>query len=349
VGSGRLGLVTIAVEFHWPHSCGRLLSMTQTANMILAALQMGSHPEGTQATLEHVLSFESDIKDAHCDLLVLPEALLGGYPKGSDFGTRVGYRTAAGRDQYLAYWQQAIELDGPQIASLCQLACRCETDLVVGVIERAGSSLYCSAVFISANQGVIATHRKLVPTASERLIWGRGEAGDMPVVELSAGRTVAAICWENYMPLYRAAMYQYDIDVWCAPTVDDRDVWQASMRHIACEGRQFLISACQVQPSAEVLGLSLDHWPADTPLIRGGSVIVSPFGDILAGPLHEQTGLIHAAVDKDDIIRSRYDLDVSGHYARPDLFTLSQRLPDDHPDVQDSHEPMNKSTQSVDE
>lgn len=305
--------------------------MTDRQHTVLAALQLGSDPDGTAATLERILAFESEIRHADCDLLVLPEALLGGYPKGADFGTRIGYRTPAGREQYLAYWQQAIELDGPELIELSDLAHRCRTDLVIGIVERSGSSLYCSAVFIDASEGVVATHRKLVPTASERLIWARGDAADMPVVELSAGRTVAAICWENYMPLYRAAMYQQQIDIWCAPTVDDRDVWQASMRHIACEGRQFLISACQVQASPATLGIEVDHWPADTPLNRGGSLIVSPYGDILAGPIHEQTGLIHARIDRHDLIRSRYDLDVCGHYARPDLFTLSQRQPDRPP------------------
>jgi nitrilase len=289
---------------------------------IVAALQLGSSAEGSASTLTRILSFKQAIQDSHCDLLVLPEALLGGYPKGADFGTRVGYRTEQGRAEYLAYFQQAIDMDGPEIQALTELALACNTSIVIGIIERGGSTLYCTALLIS-QVGVISKHRKLMPTASERLIWGQGDGSTIPVMNTSAGRVGAAICWENYMPLLRSTMYAKGMDIWCAPTVDDRDIWQASMRHIAYEGRNFLVSACQYQ-GPPTQGRILDQaWPVDKPLIRGGSVIVSPMGEVLAGPLYNEEGLISAKIDLDDIIKARYDLDPAGHYCRPDIFKLT--------------------------
>ena len=290
---------------------------------VIAALQLGSEASGTQATLDKILSNEQAIKASGCDLLVLPEALLGGYPKGADFGTRVGYRTSAGREDFLQYWQQAIDLDGAEVKALAELAKTCNTTMIIGVIERGGSTLYCTALFLSNQGEVVAKHRKLIPTASERLIWGQGDGSTLPVVETTAGRIGAAICWENYMPLLRTAMHAKGLDIWCAPTVDDRDIWQTSMRHIAYEGRSFLVSACQYQPEPAGAAPGDNTWPAGKPLIRGGSVIVSPMGDVLAGPLYNEEGIISAAIDPDDIIRARYDMDPVGHYARPDIFKLT--------------------------
>lgn len=289
----------------------------------IAALQIGSSPQGSAATLSHILSYEEEIRRANCDLLVMPEALLGGYPKGADFGTRVGYRSQEGREEFLRYWQESVEIDGPEVASLAALAGRCNTSLVVGIIERSHTTLYCTALFLSSAGEVVAKHRKLMPTASERLIWGQGDGSTIPVVETPAGRIGAAICWENYMPLLRTAMYAKGIEIWCAPTVDERDIWQVSMRHIAYEGRVFVVSACQYLP-LPLDGIAGDEaWPSDRPLIRGGSVLVSPMGEVLAGPLYNEEGLVCAEIDLHDIVRARYDFDATGHYARPDIFHLS--------------------------
>ena len=289
----------------------------------IAALQLGNDPKSTAATLDKILAYDRDIRESGCDLLVMPEALLGGYPKGADFGTRVGYRSSAGREEFLQYWRQAIDLDGPEVAALSELAKKCNTAMVIGIIERSRATLFCTALFISDNGELLAKHRKLMPTASERLIWGQGDGSTIPVVETSAGRVGAAICWENYMPLLRAAMYAKGIEIWCAPTVDDRDIWQTSMSHIAYEGRNFLVSACQYQPPPTGISVKDATWPKDKPLIRGGSVIFSPMGEVLAGPLYNEEGLISARIDLDDIIKARYDMDPAGHYSRPDIFKLS--------------------------
>ncbi len=291
-----------------------------TQPRIVAALQLGSNPAGTAATLADILAREAEIKASGASLVVLPEALLGGYPKGETFGAQLGFRTPEGRARYADYFKAAITLDGPEIAALAGLSTRTGATLVTGLIERAGGSLFCTAAFITPDAGLVAHHRKLMPTAIERLIWAQGDGSTMPVVATPAGRLAAAICWENQMPLFRAAMYAKGPDIWCAPTVDDRDIWRATMRHIANEGRVFVISACQVQPPP---GGSVANWDADRPLIAGGSVIISPMGDILAGPLGPEPGLLACEIDLAMLPGARFDLDVSGHYARPDLFQLS--------------------------
>ena len=288
----------------------------------VAALQIGSDYAGKAATLRNILAFEDRIAASGASLVVMPEALLGGYPKGEQFGTRLGYRLPEGREAFASYFANAVDLDGPELEDLAGLSTRTGATLVLGVIERAGSSLYCTAVFIEPERGLVASHRKLMPTGTERLIWAQGDGSTMPVVSSAAGKLGAAICWENHMPLFRTAMYAKGVDIWCAPTVDERDVWRSSMRHIAHEGRCFVISACQVQPSPAELGTSVEQWAEDRPLIGGGSMIVGPLGDVLAGPFERETGLITARIDTADLIRARYDFDVVGHYARPDVFSL---------------------------
>ncbi len=296
--------------------------MPPMTKIVVAALQIGSDYAGKAATLRNILGFEDRIAASGARLVVMPEALLGGYPKGEQFGTHLGYRMPAGRDAFARYFDNAIDLDGPEIAELAGLSSRTGATLVVGVIERAGSSLFCTAVFIVPGRGVVARHRKLMPTGTERLIWSQGDGSTLPVVASAAGKLGAAICWENHMPLFRTAMYAKGVEIWCAPTVDERDIWRCSMRHIAHEGRCFVISSCQVQPSPAELGTIVAHWDADRPLIGGGSMIVGPLGDVLAGPLERETALLTAEIDPGDLIRARYDFDVVGHYSRPDVFSL---------------------------
>jgi len=143
----------------------------------------------------------------------------------------------------------------------------------------------------------------------ERLIWGFGDGSTLPVIETGFGRIGAVICWENYMPLLRWHMYAKGVQLYCAPTVDDRETWAVSMRHIAVEGRCFVISACQYSQGGELP-------------IRGGSVIVNPMGKVLAGPCYEDERILTAEVDIGEIAEGKFDLDVVGHYARPDVFRL---------------------------
>lgn len=290
----------------------------------VGALQLGTSPQGTTATLQRILDYEEQIRQQQLSLVVMPEALLGGYPKGEGFGTLLGYRLQEGREAYARYFEQSITVPGSEIAELTGLGARTGAVLVVGVIERDGSTLYCTQVYLDPERGYIGKHRKLMPTATERLIWGQGDGSTLVVAQTDFGRIGGAICWEHYMPMLRTALYAKGLDIWAASTVDTREVWQASMRHIAIEGRCFVVSACQYQPTAATLGQENPvGWDATTPLIDGGSMICDPYGNVLAGPLRGQEGLVTAEIDLAVIPEARYDLDVVGHYARPDVFSLT--------------------------
>ncbi|MFJ4622045.1 nitrilase-related carbon-nitrogen hydrolase [Streptomyces sp. NPDC088812] len=261
--------------------------------------------------------------DHRAEVVVLPEAFLGGYPKGLDFGITVGSRTPAGRDLFRRYHAAAIDIPGPEVAALAALTSELGCHAVVGAVERQGGTLYCVALFFGP-AGYLGLHRKLMPTAAERYLWGQGDGSTLPVVDTGTVRLGAAICWENYMPLFRTAMYAKGVDLWCAPTVDDRDAWQATMRHVALEGRSFVLSANQYM-RRDALPDDLHPVQGDEPdtvLIAGGSVIISPLGEVLAGPLRGGEGILTAELDLDDLARARFDFDPTGHYARPDVFTL---------------------------
>ncbi|WP_199443599.1 carbon-nitrogen hydrolase family protein [Umezawaea beigongshangensis] len=290
----------------------------------VAAVQVGSVLFDTRRTLDRAEALVREAAAGGARLVVLPEALLGGYPKGLDFGVTVGSRSAEGRETFRRYAEAAVDVPGPETARLADLADELDVHLVAGVVERAGGTLYCTAVFLAPGSGVVGTHRKLVPTAAERYLWGRGDGSTMPAVPSPLGVLGAAICWENYMPLFRQAMYSKGVQLWCAPTVDDRDQWQATVRHVALEGRCFVISACQHLVRAD---LPPDVHPVqgdapDTVLIDGGSVVVSPLGEVLAGPLRGGEGVLLAEIDLDDLARAKFDFDAAGHYARPDVFGL---------------------------
>jgi nitrilase len=277
-----------------------------------------------ERTMAKVRARTAEAAAAGAQLVVFPEAFLTAYPKGVTFGAHVGMRSAEGRDAFQRYFESAIDVPGVHTATLSAIAQEHAVHLVIGVIERAGGTLYCTVLFFAPDGALLGTHRKLMPTAMERILWGFGDGSTMPVLDTPIGKLGAVICWENYMPLMRTAMYGKGIELYCAPTVDDRDVWHATMRHIAVEGRCFVLCACQYTTRGDY---PPDHVPvqgeeASTVLIRGGSCIVSPFGEVLAGPLYGATGMLTADVDLGDIARGKYDLDVVGHYARPDVFQL---------------------------
>lgn len=291
----------------------------------VAVVQAGSALFDTPRTLERMEALCQQVGAEEVELAVFPEAYIGGYPKGLDFGARVGSRTMQGRDDFVRYFNSAICVPGPETDRIGSFAVGMRAHLVVGVVERDGGTLYCTALFFSPDGHILGKHRKLVPTASERLIWGQGDGSTLSVFDTPVGKIGAAICWENYMPNLRYAMYAKGINVWCAPTVDDRDTWQTSMRHIAYEGRTFVLSACQYLTRADAPEdyACVQGQDPTTVLIRGGSVIMSPLGEILAGPLYGAEGVLKAEIELEDTVRGKFDLDVCGHYARPDIFQLT--------------------------
>lgn len=288
----------------------------------VAALQIGASKEGTAKTLEKILSYEQELIDKKVKLVVLPEATLGGYPKGSQFGTYLGYRVPEGRKEFAEYFKQSVVVPGPEISQLEGLSSRTGATIAVGVVERGGSTLYCTIVYIDPAKGYVGKHRKLMPTATERLVWGQGDGLTLYVAESKElGKIGGGVCWENYMPLYRASFYAKGINVYVAPTVDDREIWASLIKTIAVEGRLFSISAVPYLPW-EASTRELPGYTREQP-INGGSLIVSPYGDVLAGPFVGAEGLLTAEVDMDIITEARYDLDPAGHYTRPDVFQLT--------------------------
>lgn len=275
-------------------------------------------------TLDRVEQLAMEAADAGARLVLFPEAYIGGYPQGLTFGAAVGSRTPEGHELYRRYWAGAIDVRDQSFDRLSGIAAAAGVYLAVGAIERDGGTLYCSVLFLGPEGELLGKHRKLVPTAAERLVWGRGDGSTLPVIDTEIGRIGAVICWENYMPLLRTAMYAKGVQLYLAPTADDLDTWIATMRHIAMEGRCFVLSACQYLRLADCPpGYASHVTNAVDPLMRGGSCIVAPTGELLAGPTYDTRTILYADLDLDDIARGKYDLDVVGHYARPDIFTLN--------------------------
>lgn len=290
-----------------------------------AVVQAASQPVDPRGSAAKAAALIEEAAGSGAKLIVFPEAFIGGYPKGNSFGTPVGMRKPEGRDAYRRYHEAAIDLDGEEVAVIAEATARTGAFVVVGVIEREAGTLYCTALFFDGERGLVAKHRKLMPTGAERLIWGFGDGSTLPVIETPLGRIGAVICWENYMPMLRMAMYDQGVTLYCAPTADDRDSWPATMRHVALEGRCYVLSACQYVTRGaypEDFECALGDAP-ETVLMRGGSMIVAPLGEILAGPHYEGETILYADIEPDAVIRGKYDFDVVGHYSRPDVFSLS--------------------------
>jgi nitrilase len=289
----------------------------------VGVVQAGSVVFDREATLDKLAKLAAEAGAGGARLVVFPEAFLSGYPRGVDFGTVIGNRTPEGREQFRRYWDSSVDVPGPTVDRLVEIAAENDQHLVVGVVEREGGTLYCTALFISPD-GLLGKHRKLMPTAAERSVWGFGDGSTLPVVDTPLGRIGAVICWENYMPLLRMAMYAKGVQLWCAPTADGRESWLPTMRHIALEGRCFVLSCNQFTRRRDFpadLPNDLADGPDDV-VSTGGSCIVGPLGQVLAGPAWDGEEILYADVDLDDIIRAKFDFDVTGHYARPDIFRL---------------------------
>jgi nitrilase len=290
---------------------------------VVAVVQAAPVAFDRERTLEKLHSLAGQAAGKSARLVLFPEAFVSAYPRGLDFGAVVGSRTDEGREQFRRYWESSVDVPGPAVDAMGRTAKRYRIYLVVGVVERDRGTLYCSVLFFGPDGSYLGKHRKVMPTASERLVWGFGDGSTMPVFETPLGRLGAVICWENYLPLMRASMYAKGIELYCAPTADPRDSWIASMRHIAVEGRCFVLSCNQFNRRrdypADYSALGDDP---DAIVTRGGSCIVDPFGNFLAGPNTEDEVILTAEIDRAQIIRGKFDLDVVGHYARPDIFQL---------------------------
>lgn len=301
------------------------MTRTQTISYKAAVAQAASCPDDTMASAAKAATLIDEAAKAGARLIVFPEAFLGGYPKGASFGAPVGMRRPEGREAFRLYWEQAIDLDGPEVETIAAATAATGLFAVIGCIERELGTLYCTVLFFDGKAGLVGKHRKLMPTAGERLIWGFGDGSTMPVFDTTLGRIGAVICWENYMPMLRMHMFSQGISIYCAPTADDRDTWLPSMRHVALEGRCFVLTACQhIRRGAYAADVecALGDDP-ETVLMRGGSAIVDPLGKVLAGPDFTGETILYAEIDLDEVARGKFDFDATGHYARPDVFQLT--------------------------
>lgn len=295
-----------------------------------AVVQAGSFPDDPLKSAAKTADLIREAASQGARLAVFPEAFIGGYPKGASFGAPIGMRKPEGREAFRRYYDAAIDLDGEEVKTIEAATSESDMFAVVGCIERDLGTLYCTVLFFDGPRGLIGKHRKLMPTAGERLIWGFGDGSTMPVFDTPLGRVGAVICWENYMPMLRMHMFSQGISIYCAPTADDRDTWLSSMQHIALEGRCFVLTACQYMKR----GMYSDEHESllgddpETVMMRGGSAIIDPLGKVLAGPDFTGETILYAEIDLDNIARGKFDFDATGHYARPDIFQL---IVDDRP------------------
>jgi len=296
----------------------------QTANPRVAVVQAAPVAFDTERTLAKIERLTEEAAAKGAKLALFPEAFVGCYPRELSFGTTVGQRTPEGRDAYRVYWENAIDVPGVATGRVASIAASNKIYLIVGVIERDGGTLYCTVLFFAPDGAYMGKHRKLMPTGSERLIWGFGDGSTMPVYDTPLGKVGAVICWENYMPLMRAAHYAKGIQIYCAPTADGRDAWLATVRHIALEGRCFVLSCNQFARRSDYPANYASDFgdQSDRVMSRGGSCIISPLGEILAGPNYDGEAILIADLDMRQIAQGKFDFDAVGHYARPDVFSL---------------------------
>jgi len=276
-----------------------------------------------EKTLDKIEVLTKQYAKQDCELIVFPESFIPGYPRGFSFGAKVGSRTEEGRSLYSEYHDNSIDLESEDLSRLEDLAKSEKVYLVIGVTEKqsANGSLYCSMLYISPSDGLLGVHRKIKPTGTERIIWAEADGESLVTFQTKIGKLGGLICWENYMPLARMAMYKKGVEIYIAPTADSREGWTATMQHIAMEGRCFVL-ACNQYFTKSMYPERFQDMLAEEEenICRGGSVIVSPMGKIIAGPLFDQAGALIAEIDIEDINSSKLDFDVNGHYSRDDIF-----------------------------
>ncbi|AKD55280.1 carbon-nitrogen hydrolase family protein [Spirosoma radiotolerans] len=277
-------------------------------------------------TIDKLETLVADGAKKGCQFLLFPESFIPGYPRKFTFGATIGLRTDAGRELYKTYWQNSVQVPSPEVSRLEQIARDNGVYLAIGITERdsLNGSLYCTLMYISPTDGYLGKHQKIKPTGVERLVWAEGTGKDsLQTFDTTVGRMGGLICWENYMPLARMRIYQQAPQLYLAPTADARQTWPATLQHIACEGRCFVLGCNQY--------FTRDDYPeeyqsmlTDDELVlsKGGSAIVSPQGEFIAGPLWNEEGILIADLDLDEVLKSKLDFDVIGHYSRPDLFTF---------------------------
>jgi nitrilase len=260
---------------------------------------------------------------------VLPELFIPGYPYGMSFGFNVGQRSAIGRKDWKLYYDNSILVPGPETETIGRIVKKLGVYLSIGVSERdkINSTLYNSNLIFAPTGEIKAVHRKLKPTGSERVVWGDADRGYFPVVSTPWGSLGGLICWENYMPLARVALYQKGVTIYLAPNTNDNPEWQDTMKHIAVEGHCYVINSdvffTKKSYPENMLATRNEIEKLPDIVCRGGSAIIDPYGHMITKPLWDKSGIIYADLNLNEVISSRMEFDGIGHYSRPDILKLS--------------------------
>ena len=284
------------------------------------------------ATIEKLAAGAAEIAARGARLAVFPEAFIPAYPSSTWARALAGWAEEGAKEAFALLAREAVEIPGPAERRLGEIAREHELWLVTGVTERDPArpgTLYNSLLYHSPEGELALKHRKLVPTNHERLVWGPGDGGGLRALDTPIGRLGGLICWENYMPLARFALYESGVELYIASTADDGEAWQSTLVHIARESRAFVISPSHFQRASA--------YPDDFPLRklleghdvigRGGSAVLGPDGSYLAGPLYDEEGVLYAELDPARLDAERQRFDAAGHYNRPDVLRLDVTTP----------------------
>ena len=295
---------------------------------VIAAVQAGSEFLDLEASVDKACGLIKEAAEAGARLVVFPEAFLPGYPVWVWFIPPV--HTHPLRELYSLLHANSVTIPGAPMDRICSAAADHGVTVAIGVNERnsesSDSTLYNTLVFIGSDGTYLGRHRKLIPTAGERLIWGQGDGSNLGVYDTEFGKLGGLLCWENYMPLARYTLSAMGQQIHVAPTWDRGEPWASTMRHIAKESRCFVVGCCQAFHMDDIP----DHYSFKEKYLQGVtgwinpglSLIVDPDGKVMAGPVSEQETILYAEIRPEQLVGPRWQLDVAGHYARPDIFEL---------------------------
>jgi nitrilase len=280
-------------------------------------------------TIDKAVSVIAEVASAGADLVVFPETFVPGYPIWM-WRLRPGSDMSLTNELYGRLFANSVDLERDDLAPLRSAAKEHSLTIVCGINEREGQlsrgTLYNTVVVIGADGAIVNRHRKLMPTNPERMVHGFGDASGLRVIDTPAGRIGTLLCWENYMPLARYALYAQGVEVYVAPTYDSGDGWIGTMQHIAREGRCWVVSSGFAIRGSDIpvdFPGKCDLYPEPEAWVNpGDSVVIGPDGKIVAGPLRQETGILFADIDPSTVGVARRSLDVAGHYSRPDIFEL---------------------------
>ncbi|KAI0187704.1 carbon-nitrogen hydrolase [Xylaria flabelliformis] len=330
--------------------------MSSEKTVRVAAVQAAPVSFDLEKSLEKLTRLAAQAAKGGAELIVFPEAFLSAYPWRYAFDATIGAREPRGREWYRRYYDSAVAIPSAAVDVIAEVARAQNVYLQVGIIEKEGGTLYCTALLFGRDGSILLKHRKLIPTAAERLVWGRGAGDGLGVVQTDIGKIGTLICWENYMPAARMALYQQGVEcaqspflfddvtkattnlcrIYLAPTADDLPTWTASMQHIAKEGRCFVVTVNSMTKvsdfPADYPPFTQEHpdrrpdgeqWTADDIVNHGGSFVAGPLGTRLTEPLWDKEDIVYADLPMSEVTESRLDFDPVGSYSRPDIFTLT--------------------------